>query len=89
MLPHVSWRLAAFRQPSRRPAWRALGRQQEPMADLRIAREPGLNFTGNNRFVVWEIDMSWRYRSMSGSSRTHGVGSADSDAALVQPGGPL
>jgi hypothetical protein len=44
---------------------------------LNSSGEPALNFTGNSRFVGWEIDVGLRYTIMPGLTWTPRVGYAD------------
>ncbi|MGH8066925.1 MAG: hypothetical protein ACRERE_17145 [Candidatus Entotheonellia bacterium] len=44
--------------------------------------EPALNFTGNSRFVGWEVDVGLRYTIMPGLTWTPRMGYADYGSAL-------
>jgi hypothetical protein len=48
-----------------------------PGSPLNSSGEPALNFTGNSRFIGWEIDAGLRYTVMPGLTWTPRIGYAD------------
>ncbi|MGH8066926.1 MAG: hypothetical protein ACRERE_17150 [Candidatus Entotheonellia bacterium] len=57
-----------------------------PGAPRNSSGEPALNFTGNSRFVGWEVDVGLRYTIMPGLTWTPRIGYADYGGATSANG---